>query len=250
MAELTFVRYQPGVSVIHKLDARVKLGALVLFAICTARAGFGDLALLGLLIIFGLMSTRLTFSRNSLGFFWWLGFLMLVFFARALTTDGAPLLSTKFFTVTREGALDGLLVAGRLAVIGLLGLLMVISTRSIEIKAGVQWLLRPVPKMPSERVATMLGLILRFIPMIFEQTRMTSAAIKARGIERRHNPFYRIKYFALPVVRRLFEDTDNLILAMQARCYQDRRTDPYLSFQSSDWVASAGIVLLSIWIWF
>lgn len=250
MAELTFVRYYPGRSIIHKLDVRVKLGALLLFTIATARADFGELALLGIIIITGLVLVRPTVARRPVALFWWVGFLALVFCARALTTDGTPLFSISIFTVTREGVLNGLLFAARLAVIGLLGVLMVISTRSIEIKAGIQWLLGPVPKLPSARVATMLGLILRFIPMIFEQAGRTSAAIKARGIERRLNPIYRIRHFALPFVRRLFEDTDNLILAMQARSYQDRRTDPHLAFQTIDWVASIGLVLISIWVFF
>lgn len=234
---------------IHKLDVRVKLAALVLFAVSMVRADFGDLALLGLLISVGFLTARPVFNRGLVGIFWWFGFLLIVFCSRALTTDGTPLLNTKILMVSREGVLDGLLVSGRLAVIGLLGLLMVISTRSIEIKAGVQWLLRPVPGLPGERVATMLGLVLRFIPMIFEQARKTSAAIKARGIERRRNPFYRIKCFALPLVRRLFEDTDNLILAMQARNYQDRRTDPDLSFKASDWIVGFCLILFSVWIW-
>lgn len=248
MAELAFVRHHPGVSIVHRLDVRVKLVALLLFTIGIARADFGDLVLLGLVVMLGLVSARPTFARSAAGLLWWFGFLMLVFCARALTTDGTPLFSIGIFSVTREGVFGGLLFAGRLAVIGLLGLLMVISTRPIEIKAGVQWLLRPVPKFPSERVATMLSLILRFIPMIFEQARRTSAAIKARGIEQRRNPFYRVKHFALPFVRRLFEDADNLILAMQARCYRDRRTDPHLAFQVSDWVACVGLALLFLWV--
>jgi len=250
MAELTFVRYQPGDSLIHRLDVRVKLLALVLLALSTARADFGDLIILGLLIAAGIFFTRPLFTKRFSGILWWLGFLLVVFAARALTTAGTPLLSFRIFTVTREGVFEGLQVAGRLAAIGLLGLLLVASTRSVEIKAGVQWLLRPVPGPAAGRVATMLGLLLRFIPMIFEQAQRTSEAIKARGIQRRRNPLYRIKFFALPLLRRLFEDTDNLILAMQARGYQDRRTDPPLSFKTTDAVVGLGLVLVSVWIWF
>ncbi len=250
MAELTIVRYQPGASIVHRLDVRVKLLALVLLALSSARADFGDLVLLGLIIVGGFSLSRPVFSRHSLGVLWWFGFLLLVFSARALTAEGTPLIRFEFITITREGVKDGLLISSRLAIIGLLGLLMVISTRSIEIKAGVQWLLRPIPGLPAERVATMLGLILRFIPMIFEQARKTAAAGKARGIEQRRSPLYRIKCFAFPLTRRLFEDTDNLILAMQARNYSDQRTDPQLTFQFIDWIAGFCLLLLSIWIWF
>lgn len=249
MAELTFVRYQPGESLIHRLDVRVKLLALILLAVSTTRADLSDLALMGLLVAAGFISVRPLINRFPVGLFWWLGFIGLIFLARALTTAGAPVLTIGVFDITREGVYSGVQTAGRLALIGLLGLLLVVSTRSIEIKAGIHWLLRPIPRLPAGRVATMLGLVLRFIPMIFEQARRTSAAIKARGIEQRRNPLYRIKYFALPLMRRLFEDTDNLILAMQARQYHDQRTDLSLSMLPIDWIFGAAIILLSVWIW-
>jgi energy-coupling factor transporter transmembrane protein EcfT len=248
MAELTFVRYQPGTSVIHRLDVRIKLFALVLLAIGAARADFSDLAIIGILLTCGFLATRPPIGNISGGLVWWVGFIGLVFAARALTTAGPPVFSFSVFSISREGLYAGAHVAGRLAMIGLMGLLLVVSTRPMELKAGIHWLLRPIPGLPAGRVATMLGLVLRFIPMIFEQAGKTSAALKARGIEQRRNPFYRIKYFALPLTRRLFEDTDHLILAMQARQYRDRRTDPILAMRPTDWIAGICLVFLAVWI--
>ena len=249
MAELTYVRYQPGTSLIHRLDVRVKLIGMILLAVSTTRADLSDLALIGILTVSGFIAARPLVNKLSAGLFWWLGFIALVFVARVLATDGTLVFRIGFLAVTREGVYDGMQVAGRLAMVMLLGLLLVVSTRSIEIKAGIHRLLRPIPRFPAGRVATMLGLVLRFIPMIFEQARKTSSAIKARGIEQRRNPVYRIKYLALPLMRRLFEDTDNLILAMQARQYNDQRTDPLLAMQPIDWIVGLVIALLSLWIW-
>lgn len=249
MAELTFVRYRPGTSLLHRLDVRIKLFALILLALSMTRADLLDLSVMGVVIASGFVSARPMVYKFSPGLLWWLGFIGLVFAARALTTGGTPILRLGFLTLTREGVYTGIQIAGRLAMIGLLGLLLVVTTRSMEIKAGIHWLLRPIPGLPAGRVATMLGLVLRFIPMIFEQSRKTSSAAKARCIEQRLNPFHRIKYFALPLMRRLFEDTDNLIFAMQARQYSDRRTDPCLSMQPVDWVVGLALVLLSVWIW-
>jgi energy-coupling factor transporter transmembrane protein EcfT len=248
MAELTFVRYQPGTSVIHRLDVRIKLFALILLAISAARADLGDLAIMGILVACGFLVARPQIKNFSGGLLWWLGFVGLVFASRALTSAGPPVFGFGLFTISHEGLQAGARVAGRLAIIGLMGLLLVVSTRPMELKAGIHWLLRPIPGLPAGRVATMLGLVLRFIPMIFEQAGKTSAALKARAIEQRRNPFYRIKYFALPLTRRLFEDTDNLILAMQARQYSDRRTDPILAMQPTDWIVGICLVFLSIWI--
>jgi energy-coupling factor transporter transmembrane protein EcfT len=223
---------------------------MVLVAVSAARADFIDLLVLGALILAGLVDVRPQMARRSAGVLWWMAFLGLVFAARALTTEGRPVVSFWGVALTREGMLNGLLVVGRLAVIALAGLLLVVSTRSAQVKAGVQWLLQPIPGLPAARVATMLSLILRFMPMIFDQAGKTSEALKARGIERRRNPLYRAKHFVLPMLRRLFEDTDDLILAMQARGYHDRRNAHLPALKSPDLVFGILLAVICVWLWF
>lgn len=83
----------------------------------------------------------------------------------------------------------------------------------------------------------MLGLTIRFIPIILNQMRETADAQRARGIENRKNPVYRTVKFIIPLMRRTFEDADKLAVAMEARCWSENRTDPELSFGKSDWAA-------------
>jgi biotin transport system permease protein len=71
----------------------------------------------------------------------------------------------------------------------------------------------------------MIGLIMRFVPVILDQAKETSKAQRVRGVENRKNPVYRLIKLAIPLIRRTFESADKLAVAMEARCYSENRTD-------------------------
>ncbi len=167
----------------------------------------------------------------------WVFFLLaLVFIARVFSTDGSVLAAFGPVAVTREGLREGALICLRLVLVFIVGAAFIATTRSAEIKAGVQWFLKPVPWVPAERVATMLGLVARFMPVILEQAAKTSDAQRARAGENRRNPIRRLTAFGIPLMRRTFETADNLAVAMEARCYSETRTDPDLTTGRKDWV--------------
>jgi energy-coupling factor transporter transmembrane protein EcfT len=213
----------------------LKLVLLAAGSLVCLRLGFASLGLMVFLAMAALVASHcLPQARGSE---WrWLGLLLaLVFISRALSTPGEALLSFGPFTVTREGVREGSLLTLRLILVFLLGAAFVATTRSSEIKAGVQWFLKPLPGVPAQRVGAMLGLLIRFIPMILEQASATSDAQRARAVENRRNPIYRAVKFGVPLMRRVFETADTLTLAMEARCYSDDRTDPPLTAGPADW---------------
>ncbi|MCK7505942.1 MAG: hypothetical protein MZV70_18970 [Desulfobacterales bacterium] len=161
MAELTAFAYRPGASVLHRLDVRMKLSL-------RGRR----LPLVGLRLDFaGARADRRCRSWPSRpaaarepaasagrAVRWVACCWRLVFVARALSTEGAPgLLALGLVVVTGEGLRDGLLVCLRLVLVFLLGSLLVATTRSAEIKAGVQWFLKPLPFISAERVGDHAG---------------------------------------------------------------------------------------------
>ena len=137
---------------------------------------------------------------------------------------------------SRQGIYEGFLICWQLIVIVLLGLVFVPTTRTSEMKAAVQWMLTPFPFVPGKRVATMIGLTMRFVPVILNQARETADAQRARGIENRKNPVYRLVKLTVPLIRRTFQDAEKLSLAMEARCYAETRTGPDLSARRRDWM--------------
>jgi energy-coupling factor transporter transmembrane protein EcfT len=218
------------------LDVRLKLILMAGVSVAGLRLGFAGLALLMalLVILFGIFrpAARVSFSELRWVFF----ILALVFIARVFSTDGTPLAGLGPVAVTREGLREGALVCLRLVLVFIVGAAFIATTRSSEIKAGVQWFLKPVPWVPAERVATMLSLVARFMPVILEQAARTSDAQRARASENRRNPIRRLTAFGIPLMRRTFETADNLAVAMEARCYSETRTDPDLTAGRKDWV--------------
>jgi energy-coupling factor transporter transmembrane protein EcfT len=90
----------------------------------------------------------------------------------------------------------------------------------------------------------MMSLIVRFMPVIFQQAKETLDAQRARGVENRKNPVYRLVKLGIPILRRTFERADKLALAMEARCYSENRTDPRLSSGIKDWITLFVVVFL------
>jgi energy-coupling factor transporter transmembrane protein EcfT len=238
MAELTAFYYRSGTSALHRLDVRMKLILLALFSVACLHLSFTGLLSAGLLLLAAAAVARALPSVHS-GELRWLGLLLsFVLIARAVSTEGIPVFSIWAVTVTREGLVDGVRTCLRLALVIWISSVFVTTTRPSSIKAGVQWFLKPLPFIPAERVGTMLSLLVRFIPLIAEQISRTSEAQRARAVENRRNPLYRLVTFGIPLMRRIFETSDRLALAMEARCYTESRTNPEIRASAQDWAIS------------
>jgi energy-coupling factor transporter transmembrane protein EcfT len=236
MARLsTFFTYQSGSSRIHDLDVRFKFLALGILSIAVLQYNAIPLTSISLLSIILVRYIGLSPFSILVELRYFILLLALIILARAFTTPGTSLLHLPWLPMTRDGLIEGGITAWRILLVAVFGLIFIATTKPAAVKAGVVFYLKPIPMVPAARIGTMLGLILRFIPLIFRQAEATLDAQRARGIELRRNPFYRIKSFALPFMRRLFMATDRLIEAMEARCYSDQRTDPVLISQRSDW---------------
>jgi energy-coupling factor transporter transmembrane protein EcfT len=248
MAELTAFSFQPGTSLLHKLDVRFKLLFLILISLVSLGGGFTGLGILTGLVTALIIHSRLPLKSSFKEFRFFLIFLVLILVARMLTTPGTAIIEIKSLAITRPGLMSGVLICWRLVIIAFVGFLFVFTTPSSGIKAAVEWFLKPAAFIPGKRIATMMGLIARFIPVILNQAKETAEAQRARCVENRRNPLYRIVRLGGPLIRRTFEQADRLIVAMEARCYSENRTDPDLSATRTDWFALLIIAIICGWI--
>jgi energy-coupling factor transporter transmembrane protein EcfT len=250
MAELTLFSYRHGHSLLHGIDVRFKILGLLLISMVSLNVRVLSLTILSALLVFFVVDCRLGFKSFFREIRYFLFLILIILLAHALSVKGTIVFRFYFLTVSIHGLYDGALICWRLFLVVLVGLLFVSTTRPSQIKAAVEWFLNPVPFVSGKRLATMLSLVMRFIPVILNQARETAEAQKARCVENRKNPIYRLKKIGFPLLRRTFENADRLIFAMQARCYNERRTDPDLCFRPTDWLAfflvSALCVLLLI----
>ena len=237
MAELTSFGYVSGDSLLHNLDPRFKLLYIIALSLVCLNLNFISLGIITFLLLGLIIFARLPLNSGFKELRYFFVLLVFVFMARVFSTGGGSQIDFKFFSVSRQGLYDGFLVCWHLAFIVLLGFTLISTTRPSEIKAAVQWFLKPVPFIPEKKVAIMMGLILRFVPVIFDQAAETVEAQKARCVQNRKNPMYRLKKLGFPLVRRTFERADDLVAAMEARGFTENRTDPELVSHPRDWVA-------------
>ena len=248
MAELTSFGYSAGDSLLHRIDARFKIVLVILISLAGLNAYLWALGCLTLILLGIIIRARLPLSAAFKEMRYFLILLLLIFVARALSTDGIPLIDLNFMTVSVQGIYNGILVCWRLALVVILGFAFISTTPPAAIKAAVQWFLKPIPLVPEKKVAVMMGLILRFVPVILNQAGETAVALKARAIENRKNPLYRLTKFGLPLMRRMFERADDLVIALEARAFTEHRTDPELTASKRDWIALMVVGCLCIFL--
>jgi energy-coupling factor transporter transmembrane protein EcfT len=219
---------------------------MILLSFASLNASLPGLGLLTVMLLGICFHARLPLLSviKELRFF--LILLCLVFAARVLSTGGPSVINLKYIDVSKEGLYNGTLVCWRLAFVVILGFAFISTTPPYAIKGAVQWLLKPVPFIPEKKVAVMMGLILRFVPVIFDQARDTAEAQKARGVENRKNPLYRLTKFGFPLMRRTFERADELVVAMEARAFTENRTEPAMATHRRDWIALVAVGCLCI----
>ncbi len=246
MADLNVFSFRPGRSCLHRLDARVKLLALMLVSLLSLGAGCVSLAALSILLIVLAADCGLSLFRlaRELRYFFFL--LLLVFAARSLSTPGEAIWQWHMISVTREGLSAGILMCWRLAIVIVTGLLLVIATRTSRITGAVRWYLGPIPFINETRVALMMGLVVRFIPGLLVRAGETADAQRARCVENRKNPIYRLRVLVIPLLRNTFLEAEELVQAMEARGYTGQRTEPEFTLHRGDWIALACLGFLTL----
>jgi len=132
-------------------------------------------------------------------------------------------------SITEQGVKNGTLVAYKFFLVMVSGILFASTTRTSSLKNAVQWFLQPVPYIPEKRVAVMISLSIGFMPIILNQAKEISQAQEARCADLQKNPIKKIIRLVLPLLKKTFLSANHLILAMESRCYNDDRTEPYFS---------------------
>jgi energy-coupling factor transporter transmembrane protein EcfT len=252
VADLTLFTFSAGTTALHRLDVRYKTVLMCMMSLAVFTSGpAGCLicfpVLLALTRTIGISLLRLVSQLK-----WFFVLLGIMVAARALTVPGTPMVSFSSLEVTQEGLARGGLVAARFFLVMMTGLLFSATTRPSDLKSAAQWFLKPVPFVPEKRVAIMISLFLRFLPLILAQAGQTADAVNARCGSLRKNPVRRIRFLTLPLLKKTFMAADRLCLAMDARCYTEDRTDPgfepggkELFFLAAGLVLCAGMVALS-----
>lgn len=234
MDRLSFFEYSARSAWLLRVDARAKLAAMVLLSLALLSGGPAALVPVSMLTVLYFIRGPRPVGRLWHGLRWFAPLLALMIAARGLTEPAGPYLDLGAVTLSQTGLRQGAVFAWRLVLMVALGAMLTATTAPSAIKAAVTWYLQPLPLVPAHRVGTMLALLLRFIPLVFSQARQTLDAQRARAVECRKNPLYRLRRFILPFFRRTLLTADQIAEAMEARCYHDERTAYQAAFTAGD----------------
>ena len=224
--DITLGQYYPGDSLIHRLDARTKIIATLLYLIEL----FVVNNFYGFLITAAPLSAVIAISRVPVKFiFRGLTAVFLIiaftFLLNLFMVDGRVLWHWKFLTITYEGLSRAFFMAIRLVLIIIGSSIMTLTTKPVELTDGLEKLLSPFSKigLPSHEIALMMTIALRFIPTLMEETDKIIKAQQARGADFESGNLFQRAKSLIPILVPLFVSSfriaQDLALAMEARCY-------------------------------
>ena len=227
LKDITLGQYFPGTSVIHRLDPRTKLLALILYIVALFMAG----NLLSYALCIGFVLAVLLMSRiqpklvlKSLK-----PVVFIVLFTAVLNmlyTPGDVLVQLAFLKITKQGIRTAVFMALRITLLITSATMLTYTTSPISLTDAIENLLSPLKKVkvPVHEFAMMMTIALRFIPTLIEETGKIMSAQKARGADFESGSLFARAKALVPVLVPLFisafRRADELAIAMECRLYR------------------------------
>lgn len=245
--DITIGQYYPADSVIHKLDPRVKLMAVVLYVISlfTFRGIWGfvlvTVALAGMIKL-----SKVPFRFMVKGLKAIVIILIITALFNLFLTPGETLVTVWKLTITKEGLKSAVFMAIRLIYLILGTSTLTLTTTPNQLTDGMEKALRPLNKIhvPVHEVAMMMSIALRFIPILIEETDKIMKAQIARGADFESGNLIKKAKAMVPLLVPLFisafRRANDLALAMEARCYNGgagRTKMKPLKYKKADFVS-------------
>lgn len=251
-----FGQFIPGDSPVHRLDPRVKLAAVVLYAVVlfSARGWAGiAAAAIACAVMLGLSAVPMRLALRGLRPVAFL--LVLTLIANGLRwRPGSAFLHLGPLGIDGVGLATGAFFASRMILLVVVTSLLTLTTSPVALTDALSRLMSPlrVIRVPVDDVAMMFSIALRFIPTTAEEAEKIIVAQTARGaVFDEGGPLRRAKAWVpvlIPLFVNLFRRADALAIAMESRCYtgigRTRLHEP--SMRVSDWVTLACGVFLTV----
>lgn len=228
MKNLIIGQYVPGTSVIHRLDPRAKLIAVLIYVVIIFLANnvltYAALAVFTISAV-GLSGVAPRFLYKGLRPILWI--IGLTFLLHILIThEGEILFQWGWLHIYEGGVVRGLFIALRIFFLIMITTLLTLTTTPIDITDGMETLMAPLKRvrMPVHEFALMISISLRFIPTLMEETDKIMKAQMARGTDFTSGPLReRVKAIIpllVPLFISAFRRAEDLALAMEARGYR------------------------------
>ena len=237
MSKITFGRYSPKNTFVHRMDPRNKIFLLILLmvAIFLQFANWSTtLVLSGVLLLFViifLIISRVSFFElfRSLATMW---ILIIILMAAYIFIPLSTYSHVAFYIGTYPIYWDAFYQSGyiilRLIMMISLTMILTSTTKPMDLTYAFEWYMTPlkVIRFPASEIAMTLSIALRFIPTLLDETDRIMKAQASRGVDFNHGRFgKRIKAIIsliIPLFISAIERSEELSNAMEARGYDPR----------------------------
>ncbi len=220
--------YIPGTSLLHRLDARIKLLCLIALIVAVIYAnsftGYAIMAVLtGILVVLSRLDLKTACAsvKRVLPFF------LVIFLMNTLFYDQSHALwSWWIINLSTAGMVVGANVVLKLILLMILFNILMSTTAPMKITAALVSLLRPLGyiRIPVADLALMISVAIQFIPTLMEETEMIRKAQTARGARfdspRLKEKAVSVMPLVIPIFLSAFRRADELAMAMEARGYR------------------------------
>lgn len=225
--DITIGQYFNGDSLLHRLDARMKIILTVVFIISIfVCQNFYAIALMVLFTLVTVIVSRVPLkmvlkSIKPIAIIVTFTSLINIFYIKGGTT----LVDWKFINITTNGVFTALFMAIRIVCLVVVSSMLTYTTTPTMLTDAIEKLLSPLKvfKIPVSTLAMMMTLALRFIPTLIDEIDRITNAQKARGANLDDGNFIERIKALVPIIVPLFVSSIRraceLADAMDCRCY-------------------------------
>ena len=255
MNNIALGSYLPLNSIIHRLDPRAKICAMLLMMIAIfLPAGYLGYVVLGICIICVSMLAKLKLSflwRAMKPMLFMLTFLLII--NLLVVREGSILFTIGSFAIYSGAVSQTLYIVVRLALMIMITTILTATTKPLELTLAIEDLLKPfqVIHVPAHEIAMMISIALRFIPTLIEETQRIMKAQASRGVDMENGKLMEkvraILSLIVPLFVSAFQRAEDLAYAMEARGYipnRPRSRYKQLKMRGKDYLLLAGTMLI------
>jgi energy-coupling factor transport system permease protein len=255
MRDISFGQYYPAESPIHKIDARIKMLLLILLVVFIFFIrSFVVYAAYALFILFTTLLSKVPLRSLLKSVRGVLMLMIFIFLMQLFMHQHERILASWWvFTISVESIIFAFRITFRLVLLVMTTALLSLTTSPTQLTDGLESLMSPlrIIKFPVSDTALIMGMALRFIPNLIEETDKIIMAQKARGSGFDTGGFIQKAKSMLPILIPLFisafRRAAELADALDARCYgiNKRRTKMRKAyFAPRDFVAVLLVAIL------
>ena len=225
--DITIGQYFPGNSLLHKMDARMKIVLILVLMVsvfvCKSYVALGlALALTILLVAISKIKPKVIIK----GIKPILIVLIFTTFLNLFYSTGKPIAQFWIFKITERGINNAAFMGIRIILLVVIGLMLTYTTTPTALTDAIESLLKPLKMLGADThsLAMIMTIALRFIPILIEEVEKIMAAQKSRGADMESGGIIKRAKAIVPILIPLFVSSfrraNELADAMECRCYR------------------------------